>query len=130
MDFPVNIVITTPLNNFNESMIDYYSVIMVIELPGILDMATGDQLSVLLRTIINGGTRKIIFDIKRLKAINSPGIAVLISMAKLIRNRKGDVVLLNIPENLAQIFEAVNLQRFIRIFSQQEEAVHFLRMFV
>ncbi len=91
----------------------------------VLDMDNSKLLSVLLTTIINGGIKKIIINFNTLKFIDSTGIGVLINIAKMIRTKDGDLVLLNIPEMIDDIFKPVNLKQFINMFQNIEEAKSF-----
>ena len=49
--------------------------------------------------------------------------------AKLIRANKGDMGIINVPENIETIFRPINLQRFIKTFETEDEAIKFLKLY-
>ena len=87
-------------------------------------------MGVTFKTLIKGGLRKVIVDMDRLTFIDSLGIGMLINIAKLLRARKGDITLINVPEAIGRIFKPINLPRFIKIFDTEEAAVKFLKVYV
>lgn len=108
--------------------IDYNNVIFVVEAANILDMDRSDQLWIFLKTIIQGESLKVLIDMSGLEFIDSIGIGVIINTAKMLRSRKGDVALLNVPVRIEKIFKPVNLKRFIKMFETEEDAVNFFRL--
>ena len=109
-------------------VIDYNNIIFVIEAANILDMDRSDQLWIFLKTIIKGESLKVLIDMSGLEFIDSIGIGVIINSAKMLRVRKGDVALLNVPQRIENIFRPVNLKRFIKMFETEEDAVNFFRL--
>jgi anti-anti-sigma factor len=78
-------------------------------------------------TIIQGGGRKIIVDMKDLEYIDSSGIGILINTAKLLRSKGGDIALLNVDDEINKILKVINFERFIKMFNEYHEAVNFFR---
>jgi anti-anti-sigma factor len=108
--------------------VDYNMLIFVFETKNILDMDRSDQMWVFLKTVIQGGAVKIILEMKDLEFIDSIGIGVIINAAKMIRNKKGDIALLNVPERVEHIFKPVNLNRFVKFFASEQDAVNYFRL--
>ena len=108
--------------------INFNRIIMIIQLSGIVDMDRSDDLLILLTCLISGGLKKIIFDMTGVDFIDSYGIGTLIDITKLIRkNKDGDAVLTNVPDRIHIIFKPINLQKFIKIFSTNDDALHYFR---
>jgi anti-anti-sigma factor len=60
--------------------------------------------------------------------IDSSGIGVVIEATKLLRQRKGDLALMRVPERIQTIFQPIKLNRFVRIFATEDEAAAFFRL--
>ncbi len=107
--------------------IDYNHVIFKIDLKKKVDIENANDLWIFLKTMTEGGARKFMIDMKNLDYIDSSGIGIIINTAKLVRPKKGDVVLINVPQSIKDIFKVINLQEFIKIFSLEAEAMNFFR---
>jgi anti-anti-sigma factor len=56
--------------------------------------------------------------------IDSSGIGILVSIAKFMRQKGGDIVLSGSSAEVLAIFKVVNLQEFIKIFTTEGEAIN------
>ena len=106
---------------------DYNTLIFKIELGKTIDLDNTKHIRVFFDTLINGGARKILIDMKAMEYIDSAGIGILINTAKLIRSKGGDIVLTSVSSEIKNIFNIINLQDFIKIFNLEVEAVEFFR---
>lgn len=111
-----------------DDRIDYDTVIFIAQAANVLDLDSADGLWYFGRALINGGAKKLAVDMDGLEFIDSAGIGVLINLTKLVRQKKGDLVLLNVPNRIEKIFEPIKLNRFIRFFSGIEDMVNFFRL--
>ncbi len=110
--------------------VDPGKIIFKIKTANIMDLDRTDDIWLFIQTIIEGGARKLVIDMLNLDFIDSYGIGTLINAAKLIRGMDGDIVLINVSNRIESIFKPINLNRFIKIFSEEEEAVSFFRSLV
>ncbi|TAL32693.1 MAG: anti-sigma factor antagonist [Spirochaetes bacterium] len=108
--------------------IDYNALAFKIEIGKIADLSSSKSLRILLETLVAGGARKIVVDLKDLEQIDSSAIGIIINATKLIRQHKGDLVILNVPPDIEAIFKVVSLQRFIKIFSFESDVIEYLRI--
>jgi anti-sigma B factor antagonist len=93
----------------------------------VFDADGSGAMLVILMALIKGGILKMVIDLDGLDFIDSRGIGTLINAAKLIRERHGDLVLAKVPESIDKIFRPVNLQRFIKIFPSEQDALNYLK---
>ncbi len=109
---------------------DYNELIYVINSSDVLDTGKDEEMYILLQTIANAGAKKIIINMENMDFIDSKGIAVLISAAKVTRKNEGDLVLIDVPDHIKSIFKPINLQRFIKIFDSEEQAIKELKIII
>lgn len=104
-----------------DESVDYNSLVVVIKAVDVMDMDGVDTMRVFMKTLIDGGVKKIAIDMEELTFIDSSGIAVLIEAAKLLRQNRGDIVLLNVPSLIRTIFQPIRLNRFISCFESEAD---------
>ncbi|HOJ29688.1 MAG TPA: STAS domain-containing protein [Spirochaetota bacterium] len=124
MSFEVEIL---NLSFINKDKIDYETIVFYVTYPEKIDIETSRQLWVFLNTLINGGAKKIIIDLKKVSQIDSGGISTLISATKQIRKNNGDLVLARVNESLLNILDVVRVGSFIKIFNTDVDAVQYFR---
>ncbi len=107
--------------------IDYSTLIFRVDLGKKVDIENSNDLWIFFKTLTDGGAKKIMVDMKNLEYIDSSGIGVIINTAKLLRPKKGDIVLVNISQSVKDIFKVINLQEFIKTFNLEAEALNFFR---
>lgn len=111
-----------------DDTVDYDNLILRVMVAAILDGHTAGDISIFMKTLIQGGAKKIILDIAGLDFIDSSGISVLIQIAKMLRHVNGDIALLNVPERIQLLFQPIKLNRFIQMFNTEDEAINFFKM--
>lgn len=124
MNFEVEIL---NLSFINKEKIDYETIVFYVTYPEKIDVDTSRQLWVFLSTLISGGAKKIIVDLKKVSQIDSGGISTLISATKQIRKNKGDLVLARVNESILNILDVVRVGSFIKIFDTDIDAVQYFR---
>ena len=124
MNFEVEIL---NLSFINKEKIDYETIVFYLTYPEKIDIETSRQLWVFLTTLITGGAKKIIVDLKKVSQIDSGGISTLISATKQIRKNNGDLVLARVNESILNILDVVRVGSFIKIFNTDVDAVQHFR---
>ena len=100
-----------------------------VHLSGNLVMEVSDEFNLLIGTLINGGVKKLVFDLTELKYIDSTGIGVFIGLAKSIRSKGGDIAFLNVNAKIHEVFHLVKLNEFIPFFRGDKQVVdHFFAL--
>jgi anti-anti-sigma factor len=111
-----------------EDVVDYDAFIVRVMACKNLDGHTAGNVSIFMKTLVQGGAKKIIIDMKGLEYIDSTGISMLINIAKLLRSSKGDIAFLDVPEDIQKLFQPIKLNRFINMFNTEDEAINFFKM--
>ena len=107
--------------------LDYTFVVFKANAADVFDMDRAMDFWLIVKTLIRGGVVKMIVDMHDLRFIDSQGIGVIINAAKLIRAGHGDLVMINIDENIQKIFRPLNFHKFIKMFDTEDEAMNYLR---
>ena len=68
----------------------------------------------------------IILDMKRVQFMDSAGLGALVSAHRTARVAAGDLVVVGLTPHVRTIFELVQLERVIRVFNDQAEALRAL----
>jgi anti-sigma B factor antagonist len=124
MKFSVDIIQISPMQNEN---LNFETIIFRIHVSGSIDINESHDLWALMNTMIEGGVRKVIIDMANLDFIDSSGIGVFVNSTKLLRTKCGDLIFLNVANEIKKIFKVVNLQDFIKVYNLEGEAINFFR---
>lgn len=108
-------------------IIDYSTIIFKVQAGETIDLDNSKLCQLFFETLIKGGGRKVIFDMRSLSYIDSAGIGTLIYATKLLRGKKGNIVFTNVSSEIKNIFNIINLQDFIKVCNLEVEAVEFFR---
>ncbi len=106
---------------------DPESYIVKLTIRGNLGLENSAELSLLAKTLIKGGIRRIMINLEHLSYIDSSGIGLVIQIRKLLRAVSGDFALLNVPPKINEAFELVNLKEYVSIFYSEEKTVEFFK---
>lgn len=115
-----------PLGHDHSDEDDCASHAVRVSVRGSLDLEDASEAGLLLRTLADGGARRVALNLEQLDYIDSTGIGAIIRAKKDLSARGGDLVLLNVPPNIKDIFELVNLKGFVRSFYDDDEALRHL----
>ena len=86
---------------------------LIIALEGRLDTITAPQLETELQNSIDG-VLKLVLDFKELEYISSAGLRVIL-MAQKIMNKQGEMIVRNINETIAEVFEITGFSDVLTI---------------
>lgn len=86
---------------------------LYIELTGRLDTTTAPQLEAELKHNISG-VERLVFDFMKLEYLSSAGLRVLLSAQK-VMNKQGEMVIKNVNETIADIFEVTGFSDILMI---------------
>lgn len=86
---------------------------LVIKLVGRLDTTTAPGLEAELKRSVNGVT-KLVFDFSALEYLSSAGLRVLLAAQK-VMNRQGEMIIRNVNETIAEIFEVTGFSDVLTI---------------
>ena len=95
----------------------------VVILQGEVDIYSAPEFKEVLVGGIEGGARRVIVDLSQVTFIDSTALGVLVSGAKRVRPRNGNLDIVCTDENIIRIFEITGLDRIFGIFSSRSEAI-------
>ena len=70
------------------------------------------------------GTTKVVFDLSRLRFVDSSGLGAFISCLRKLNAKGGDLKLCGMSKQVRAAFELVRMHRIFDIAGTKEEAVH------
>lgn len=76
---------------------------------------------------IEGGCQQLLVDFGRLRYINSTGIGALIALERLLRRRKGRLLLAAVPPNALEIIQITGADTLLEIHPTGEDALAAMR---
>ena len=76
-----------------------------------------------LKEQLDGGVKKVLFNLTDLKYINSTGLGMLMTALARVRNAGGEMYLCNVPELMTKILKMMKLESTFVIAASEEEAV-------
>ncbi|HOF15125.1 MAG TPA: STAS domain-containing protein [Spirochaetota bacterium] len=115
------------LSLINKENVDYDMIIFYMNYPEKIDIDTSREIMLFLTTLIKGGAKKIIVDMKKVTLIDSAGISTLILATKQIRKNNGDLVLSHVNDSIQNILDIIKIEKFIKIFHTGSDAVQYFR---
>ncbi len=95
----------------------------VVILEGEIDIYSAPEFKEVLVNGIEGGAKRVIVDLSGVTFIDSTALGVLVSGAKRVRPRNGNLDIVCTDENIIRIFEITGLDRIFGIFSSRGEAL-------
>ena len=95
----------------------------VVVLEGEIDIYSAPEFKEVLVNSIEGGAHRVIVDLTKVTFIDSTALGVLVSGAKRVRPRNGNLDIVCSDENIIRIFEITGLDRIFGIYSSRGEAV-------
>lgn len=90
---------------------------------GRVDSNTAPDLEKAFNEIIDNGKSGIVFDMAEVDFISSRGLWVLLETQKACKKNKGQLVLVNVSENMQQSLDLAGVKHFIDMYDDLTEAV-------
>ena len=73
------------------------------------------------RTCLKDGQRDLVVNLADVQFIDSSGVGMLIHLLQEVRSQGGDIRLLNLSEDIHDLFEMVAIDRLFQILSGEQE---------
>ncbi len=97
--------------------------VMVLNLKGRLDLASGSGLKEEVKALLSREKSLLHLNLAEVDFINSSGLGVLVSIMKEVRLNKGRLTLSNLATYVEEIFEITQLSHIFEIFKTEAEAL-------
>lgn len=98
--------------------------VVILRVNGELDALVAPQLKDRLIKLIELDKKSFIIDFEGLVHINSLAMGILRGRLKEIREKNGDIKLINLNNHITTIFEMVGLDEIFDIYESEEEALN------
>lgn len=98
---------------------------IVVTLNGYIDIYTSMFFQGQIEKIIGAGYINLIFDCKSLSYVSSTGIGVFSALLKNIKLQSGDIIIVNMPEKVSEVFQLLGFSQFFQFRDTVEDAVGF-----
>ncbi|MBU0504713.1 MAG: STAS domain-containing protein [bacterium] len=97
--------------------------VAIVGLTGSLDVSVQQVFKDKLVTASHAHENDVVLDFSQVTFIDSSCLGTLVSLAKNLRENKGDIKLSNLRDDVRSIFQITRLDRVFEIFENNEEAV-------
>ena len=97
--------------------------VVILEPRGRIDASTAGLLEEKVLGLLDGGERRLVFDLAGLDYISSAGLRVFLVAAKRLRSAGGTVALAALQDRVHAVFEMAGLLSILRVCRTREEAV-------
>ncbi len=124
MNFSIETILLAASRN---QPLDYNDIVFKIFISGNLVFDNVETASTIFKLMSKGGALKVLLELQNLENIDSSGIGAIMNFAKTLRSRHGNIALLHVSSKVDEVFDLVNLQRFIQSYNSNEEALAFLK---
>jgi anti-sigma B factor antagonist len=95
--------------------------VVVLKLSGSINSQTVPQLDATFGEHTSAGRYTIVLDLSGTDFISSSGVGLLIGTASVLRDKNGDLVLMNLPKLVNDIFDVLNIKMHFRIIKDLSE---------
>ena len=95
----------------------------IVDINGVLDIHTTRHLENIVNELIGNNARWIIINFKKCSYISSAGLGALMSGAKQLRSREGDLYLENLSKKIMTVVELVGFNKILKIYKKEKEAL-------
>ncbi len=95
--------------------------IMIFE--GSLDATNIESVAQKVQDVLGSGVNNIIADFNKLRYLNSTALGHIINFNKMAKNQGGSFVLVNVNENVYEIFDIVGATSILSFYDSAEQAL-------
>ena len=97
--------------------------VTVVDIEGRFDALSAPKTKSELHELIEGGSTKLVLDLKKMDFIDSAGLGVLVSCLRKAAAEGGDLRLAEVPAFCRSIFELTRLTRVFDVTETTEQAI-------
>ncbi len=94
---------------------------VVVTPAGSINSSTVPQLDSCFGELVGKGNRTIVVDLSKTEFISSSGVGLLLGSVSSLREKGGDLVLMNIPSLINDIFDILNIKMHFRIIDSLDD---------
>ena len=102
--------------------------ILVIGLEGnLLGEHSNAPVMELIKQAVEGGTKKVLFNLTDMKFINSTGLGMLLTAVSKTRNAGGELALCSLPDQMKKLLQMTKLESVFLVYADEPSAIQFLK---
>jgi anti-sigma B factor antagonist len=91
---------------------------------GAIDAVAAPTLELHFRNLFEQKTNRIVIDLSNTDFISSAGIGIFLGSVSLLRESGGDLLFMNIPKHIDEVFEVINLRSYFKTIVSVDELEH------
>jgi anti-sigma B factor antagonist len=84
----------------------------IIRPVGSIDATAAPVLESHFKSLHEQNTKKIVVDFSKADFISSAGIGIFLGSVTMLREAGGDILFMNVPRHISEVFDVINLQSF------------------
>jgi len=107
---------------FEIERIDSQGNMTILKIQGYIDAHTASEMENTLSQLLKDNRFQVIIDFASLEYISSAGLGIFMAFIRLFREKKGDIRMCAMRENVYHIFELLGFPSIFKIFKTIEEA--------
>lgn len=96
---------------------------IILRIDGRLDAASAPILEKKLNLLLDEHHYRLILDFTRVDYLSSAGLRVLLSITKKLKEKKGDLILFSLQEDVLDIVKLAGFEKILHICSNEKEAL-------
>ena len=97
--------------------------IAIVKVGGYMEFTTADELDRVLAKLVAEKSYKIIIDLQKVDYISSRGWSIFLSKIKEVRENEGDLKLVNMSNNVFEVYKILEFFWFLKVCGSIEEAI-------
>ena len=97
--------------------------IQKVRISGYLDSSTFPQLQEHLNNLMKQGNLHYLLDLEDLDYISSAGLGVLMGILREVREKDGDLKIVNMSEKIERVFYLLGFSRLMKVYATEDEAL-------
>ena len=99
--------------------------VLILSVEGIINSETLPDFQAATRVPLEGGTSRIIFELKNLSYINSSGLGEFIRCLDVTKKRGGNIALASVPKEIIRTIKIIGFHTLIKIFPDEKHALEY-----
>jgi len=97
--------------------------IQKVKISGYLDSSTFPELQDHLHSLLEQGAHHYLLDLEGLDYISSAGLGVLMGILREVREKEGDLKIINMSDKIERVFYLLGFSRLMKVYPTVEEAL-------
>jgi len=97
--------------------------VVVCNISGEINIDTIENLNKIFKKIVEGNSRKVLFNLKDVEYIDSSGFACLVKLSRDLSAIQGVLFFSNISPKIRSLFAIIKLDRAFKIYETEDEAL-------